>query len=118
MVAKSKPQTVYSLSRPSRCHNCDKKLQIGELVKLQNEKDETKALCHTCANLSSLELVKKGNQKLTKLATKYSDPVYVVVQWSAMWKCYERVGILCQSSAIDKAEEESGEKLPQREPLS
>ena len=111
----SNRQTVYSLSRPSRCHNCDKRLVPGAIVKLKSENEEKEALCRSCSGLTSLELVPKGNQKITKLATKYSQELYVVLKWSQMWKCYERIGVLAQSSAIDQAENESGAKLLKRE---
>jgi hypothetical protein len=114
----SKRQNVYSLSRPSRCHNCDQRLVPGAIVKLKSDNEEREALCRTCSGLTELELVLKGNQKITKLASKYSQELYVVLQWSLMWKCYERIGILAQSSAIDQAENESGVKLAKRESLT
>jgi len=87
----------------------------GAIVKLRSEKEETEALCRSCSGLTDLELVLKGNQKITKLASKYSQELYVVLQWSQMWKCYERIGILAQSQAIDQAEIEAGAKLGKRE---
>src|SRR5580658_7044178 len=111
----SKRPVVYSLSRTSRCHNCDKKLVPGSIVKLKDDNEEREALCRNCSGLTSLELVGKGNQKITKLASKYSQELYVVLKWSDMWKCYERIGILAQPKAIDQAQSEAGVTLAKRE---
>ena len=113
-----KHPVVYSLSRQSRCHSCDKKLVSGSIVKLKDDNEEKEALCRSCSDLTTLELVGKGNQKITKLATKYSQDLYIVLKWSDMWKCYERIGILAQPTAIDQAESEAGVKLAKRESLA
>ncbi len=103
-----KKNTVFALSRASRCHACDKKLVRGDIVKLENSKDDTEALCRSCAQLDAYQLVGKGSAKITRLATKYSKVTYVVLQWSDTWKCYERVGILAEPQAVHQAEKESG----------
>jgi hypothetical protein len=105
---------VYSLSRPSRCHGCDRKLIAGEIVKLKDAQDDKEAFCFSCAELDAFEVVAKGNAKITRLAIKYSSISYIVMQWSDTWKCYERVGILATGEAIDRAQLESGMQLPQR----
>ncbi len=102
-----KKNTVFALSRASRCHGCDKKLVRGDVVKLENAKDDTEALCRSCADLDAFVLVGKGSAKVTRLATKYSKVSYVVLQWSDTWKCYERVGILAEPAAFDQAIKES-----------
>lgn len=101
---------VYSLSRASRCHNCDKKMNVGEIVKLETGKDETEALCSSCAHLDALQLIGKGNAKVTRLATKYSTTSYVVLKWSELWKSYERVGTLVEKQALAQATKENDSK--------
>ncbi|MFX5785324.1 hypothetical protein ABTE36_22790, partial [Acinetobacter baumannii] len=77
-----KKNLVYALSRASRCHNCDKKLERGDVVKLENvAKDETEALCQKCAGLDAFVFVPKGRAKVTRLATKYSKTSYIVMRW-------------------------------------
>jgi hypothetical protein len=112
--AMSKMPPVYSLTRPSRCHGCDKRLLPGDIVKLEESKDEREAFCRACARLDALEVLLSGNAKITRLATKYATSKYVVMKWSDMWKTYERVGIMVDSPAIDKAEAECGIKLQNR----
>ena len=106
---------LFCLSRPSRCHGCDKKLLPGEIVKLENSRDDREALCRKCAQLNALELVLKGNAKISRLANKYSTVSYIVMKWSDTWKCYERMGILVTPDAVDRAELEVGVKLQNRE---
>jgi hypothetical protein len=98
---------VYVLSRASRCHNCDRKLVRGDVVKLENKEDETEALCQTCAQLDAFVLVLKGRAQVTRLATKYSKSSYVVLQWDETWKAYNRIGILAEPDAVNRAEEET-----------
>ncbi len=105
---------VFSLSRASRCHACDVKLQPGQLVKLEKANDEKEALCSSCAKLDRLELVLKGNAKISRLASKISPQTFIVMKWSDMWKCYERIGILVTPQAVDQAEKDSGEILKNR----
>jgi hypothetical protein len=100
-------QVVFALSRPSRCYGCDKKLLVDEIVKLKESGDETEVLCSPCSGLSTFALVPKGNAKVTRLAKKYSKVHYAVVKWSALWKCYERIGILAERAAIDQAQTEA-----------
>lgn len=101
-----KKETVYELSKPSRCHNCDTKLDVGQIVRLQDKEDEREALCRKCAGLGDMVVVPAGNAQLTRLASKYSDPVYTIMRWSELWKCYERKGIMVSADAFAKAEAE------------
>lgn len=109
---------VYELSRASRCDNCDRRLEPGEIVKLRKLEEEQEAYCRACSNLDCLEIVRPGNAKITRLSMKYSQQKYVIVKWSDAWKCYERQGILVEPAAVDKAEIESGAKLGKREQVS
>jgi hypothetical protein len=105
-MPKSKRETVYELARPSRCHNCDTKLEVGQIVRLQNKEDDREALCRNCAGLGDMEVVRTGNAQLTRLASKYSGESYVIMRWSELWKCYERQGILVTKDALQKAQSE------------
>jgi len=114
-VAKVDP-VVYALYRVSRCHGCDRKLEKGEIVKLEQGLEEQRAFCSKCSELDGLEILPSGNAKITRLAKKYSPRVYVVMAWSEVWKAYERQGLFVEPKAIDHAEAESGVKLPKRVP--
>lgn len=76
-------------------------------MKLENKEDETEALCQSCAGLDAFVLVLKGRAQVTRLATKYSKTSYVVLQWDETWKAYNRIGILAEPGAIDRAEKET-----------
>lgn len=102
-MPKQKPETVYELVRASRCHNCDSKLEAGSLVRLHDLENDREALCASCAGLAKFSKVPSGNASLTRLATKYSQPSYVIMRWSELWKCYERKGVLVSDDALGKA---------------
>jgi hypothetical protein len=53
-----------------------------------------------------MEIVPTGNANLTRLATKYSDPHYVIMRWSELWKSYERKGVLVTAEALKRAQSE------------
>jgi len=112
--SKSK-NVLYELVRASRCHQCDKKLKPGDIAKLVHGEDDRKVLCLACAGLDALEILRKGNAQITKLANKYSSSKFVIMKWSDLWKSYERVGLLLEPQAIDRAEMESGIQLAKRE---
>jgi hypothetical protein len=104
---KTKP-VVYALSRASRCYSCDKKLVPGDITKLEHASEDREVLCQNCAGLDKLEVLLSGNAKVTRLASKYSSVKFTVVRWSALWKTYERVGLLLEPEAIAKARQECG----------
>lgn len=105
-MPKPKPETVYELVRASRCHNCDLKLEPGALVRLHDLENDREALCIKCAGLAGFTKVPTGNAALTRLASKYSEPAYVVMRWSELWKTYERQGVLVRDEALAKAKGE------------
>jgi len=72
-------------------------------------------ICRKCGGFDSLEMLRSGNAKITKLASRLSTTKYVVLKWSQIWKSYERVGLLLESSAIDQAEQQCGIKSLNRE---
>jgi hypothetical protein len=105
-MPKPKRESVYELVRASRCHNCDSKLVPGALVRLQDLENDREALCGSCAGLANFSKVPIGNAALTRLASKYSEPCYVIMRWSELWKCYERQGVLVSDEALNKAKSE------------
>jgi hypothetical protein len=111
----AKEPPVYSLIRVSRCYNCDARLEPGSVVKFEPGKDEREVRCRNCAKLTELEFLKSGNAKITQLAKKYSERVIVVMQWSELWKTYERIGLLVESAAIDRIEKELKIQFENRE---
>lgn len=113
----AKEPAVYSLVRASRCFSCDTKQEPGMIVKLEPGQDEREVRCRKCAQLDQLEFLKSGNAKVTQMAKKYSQRVIVVMQWSELWKTYERVGLLVEPAAIDRIEQELKIKFEYREKL-
>lgn len=107
MIPPANEEVVHALSRPSRCHGCDTKLEKGAIVKLTRHEEEKEAFCQKCAGLVGFELVPSGNAKITRLAKKYSSPYFIVMRWSELWKCYERQGLLALSAAVAQAKVEA-----------
>jgi hypothetical protein len=110
-TAKPGKQMVYALSKPARCYRCDTKLERGEIVKLERNDEDKEVLCRKCAGLEGLEVLPKGDAKLTRLASKYSTTQFVIMQWSQLWKSYERVGMLVEAQALAKAKAEAIKEL-------
>ena len=103
---KPKPETLYALSKPSRCYGCDQKQELDAIVNLKKKANETEVYCLDCSDLSAYGFLGKGNAKLTRLSKKYSANHFVIVKWSQLWKTYERQGILVETSALEKARSE------------
>jgi hypothetical protein len=61
-------------------------------------------LCLYCADLGHLVFLPAGDAALTRRAKRASRLSAVVVRWSRSRERYERVGILAEEEAIDKAE--------------
>ena len=99
-------QLVYALYRVSRCHGCDRKLEKGEIVKLEQGLEEQRAFCSNCAGLEGLEIRPSGNAKITRLVKKYSQKCFIVMRWSEVWKTYERQGLYVEPQAIAQARSE------------
>lgn len=99
-------QLVYALYRVSRCHGCDRKLEKGEIVKLEQGLEEQRAFCSKCAGLEGLEILPSGNAKITRLVKKYSQKCFIVMRWSEVWKTYERQGLYVEPQAIAQARSE------------
>lgn len=108
---KEMDKRVYSLSRLSRCYSCDSRLEAGQLVKIEQGKDEREVLCKTCAGLAEFRVIPAGDARVTRLAKKYASQVFVIMKWSDLWKCHERQGLLVDSDAVAQVEKELGIKL-------
>jgi hypothetical protein len=68
----------------------------------------------SCARLDALEFLPSGDAALTRRATKYSEHAAVVVRFSKSRGRYERQGILVESSALEKAEQECVDDADER----
>ena len=105
---KNPANSVFALSRPSRCFGCDTKLMVDDIVKLTSKnEDEKEVLCRKCAGLDALEILRSGNAQITRLAKKYSKQHYVILKWSELWKTYERQGLLVEADALSRAKQDA-----------
>ena len=65
-----------------------------------------KPLCLECADLDHLVFIPRGDAALTRRSRKYSTLSAVVVRFSRSRKRYERQGLLVESGALERAQEE------------
>jgi hypothetical protein len=85
-------------------------LDQGSLLLMEAEQP----LCLACAGFGDLEFLAAGDVALTRRATKHSARNAVVVRFSRARKRYERQGILVETSAIEKAEQECAKDADER----
>ncbi len=95
--------TVFVTSTESICDECGDNLGRGAWITLVEEK---RALCLSCADLDHLLFLPAGDAALTRRSRKYSTLSAVVLKWSRVRKRYERQGLLVESDALDRAEQE------------
>lgn len=100
--AKSNELLVYMIRRDTTCAECGDELWHGRFITLE----EKGALCLSCADLDHLVFLPSGDAALTRRATKHSRLHAKVLQWSRTRKRYERQGVLVETEALQKAEEE------------
>lgn len=93
---------VFKVRRDTKCSECGDDLGGGRLLRREGDG----VLCLECADLDRLEFLPSGDAALTRRARKYSTLQAVVVQWSRSRKRYERQGVLVESPALHKAEQE------------
>ena len=74
-------------------------------------------LCLACASLVDLEYLPAGDTALTRRATRHSERLAVVVRFSRSRGRYERQGILVETAALEKAEQECVEDAADRAAL-
>ena len=103
---------VFSIVRDTRCAGCGARLGKGRFLFKENDK----ASCMGCADLDHLVYLPAGSSKMTRRAKKYSPLSAAVVRFSSTRKRYERQGLLVESAALRRAEEEcfSEEELAER----
>lgn len=99
---KPKDLLVIESTRGFSCADCGTAHDRGELLTM----DEAGPLCLPCADLAHLEFLARGDTALTRRARKYSALSAVVVRWSTHRRRYERQGIVAESDAIERAEQE------------
>ena len=103
---------VFISSRESTCDECGENLGRRAWIALRGEKS---AACLTCADLDHLVFLPSGDAALTRRSRKHSRLSAVVLQWSQTRKRYERQGLLVESEAIERAEQECKADAQKRE---
>jgi hypothetical protein len=93
---------VFSILKPSACAECGVELWKGTFLRMEKQKP----LCLECADLDHLVFLPRGDVALTRRSRKYSVLSAVVVRFSRSRKRYERQGLLVESAALERAEEE------------
>jgi hypothetical protein len=93
---------VFSIINPSVCSECGADLAKGRFLKMEKEKP----LCLECADLDHLVYLQRGDVALTRRSRKYSNLSAVVVKFSRSRHRYERQGLLVESEALIRAEQE------------
>ena len=93
---------VFSILKPSACAECGEELWKGSFLRME----KGKPLCLECADLDHLVFLPRGDAALTRRSRKYSTLSAVVVRFSRSRKRYERQGLLVESGALERAQEE------------
>ena len=93
---------VFSILNPSACAECGEELWKGSFLRME----KGKPLCLECADLDHLVFLPRGDVALTRRSRKYSILSAVVVRFSRSRKRYERQGLLVESGALERAQEE------------
>ena len=101
---------VFEILRDSQCAECGTTLDRGSFLLMEADQP----LCLACAALADLEYLPAGDTALTRRATKHSERLAVVVRFSRSRGRYERQGILVETTALEKAEQECVEDAPDR----
>jgi hypothetical protein len=94
---------VFISSRESTCDECGEELGRKAWITLRRDKG---AFCLVCADLDHLLFLPAGDAALTRRARKHSTLKAVVLKWSSARRRYERQGLLVESEALERAEEE------------
>jgi hypothetical protein len=97
----SKPPDLVVIS-PVKDWTCASCRGTGDLLLMEDQGP----LCMDCADLGHLDCLPSGDAALTRRAKRASRLSAVVVRWSRSRKRYERQGILVESEAIERAEQE------------
>jgi hypothetical protein len=94
---------VFITTGEASCSECGEDLGRKAWITLVEDKG---ALCLACADLDHLVFLPTGDAALTRRSRKYSTLSAVVLRWSRARKRYERQGLLVETEALDRAEEE------------
>jgi hypothetical protein len=101
---------VIEILRGAQCSECAVEMGEGSFLLMEAEQP----LCLACAGFGDLEFLAAGDVALTRRATKHSARNAVVVRFSRTRKRYERQGVLVETSALEKAEQECAEDADER----
>jgi hypothetical protein len=101
---------VFEILRGAQCSECGAEMEQGSFLLMEAEQP----LCLACSGFGNLEFLAAGNVALTRRATKHSARNAVVVRFSRTRKRYERQGILVETSALERAEQECAEDADER----
>ena len=93
---------VFQILRDAQCSECGAEMEQGSFLLMEAEQP----LCLPCAGLGDLEFLAAGDMALTRRATKHSERAAVVVRFSRLRKRYERQGVLVETAALERAEQE------------
>ena len=94
---------VFISTKDSTCDECGENLGQRAWITLNKNKG---ALCLSCSDIDHLVFLPAGDTALTRRSRKYSTLTAVVLKWSRTRKRYERQGLLVETEAIEKAEQE------------
>lgn len=94
---------IFISSRDSTCDECGENLGQKAWITLIENKG---ALCLSCSDIDHLVFLPSGDTALTRRSRKYSTLTAIVLKWSRNRKRYERQGLLVETEAIEKAEQE------------
>jgi hypothetical protein len=101
-LSKAPEPVVFQILRDSECSECGAELLEDSFLLME----AGQPLCLPCANLGDLEFLPAGDAALTRRSTKYSGRTAVVVRFSKSRGRYERQGILVETAALERAEQE------------
>lgn len=101
-LSKAAQPVVFLILSDSQCSECGAEIVQGSLLLME----AGQPLCMPCARLYDLEYLLSGDAALTRRAAKYSERTAVVVRFSRSRGRYERLGILVETSGLEKVEQE------------
>src|SRR5262252_240602 len=93
---------IFSIVRDSKCSECGAELWKGDFLKMEKDRP----LCLECADLDHLVFLPSGDTALTRRSRKYSMLFAVVVRFSRTRRRYERQGLLVESEALERVQQE------------
>jgi hypothetical protein len=93
---------IFSILRDSKCSECGVELWKESFLKMEKDRP----LCLECADLDHLVFLPSGDTALTRRSRKYSMLFAVVVRFSRSRGRYERQGLLVESEALERAQQE------------